>query len=337
MSFCNRWIALVWVYVAVVLALGTAAMAQSRTEIVRFPAGFSSTVLDDTIFARETVDYKIGAQAGQRLSVSLTSSNPGVSMDVFLGGSVTADFVGRVSGGSYSTRLRKSGDQIIRVQLERSAAQRGEIADFRLNVSVTGAPTQPVPVPTPTPKPLPTDRAFWEVSGLRPNDMLNMRSGPGTNFRILDTLANGTVLRNFGCAVTDGGSRWCEVSRTARGAQSGWVSSRYLVAVGQVPPAPTPPPAPKPAPPQSARVKCSIILPIFDRNCDARAVYDGSVVQLTLTYPGAATKRNLILKDGAFSSLERETISAQPLGSQYLIVLGDSDYYLVPASLLQRN
>lgn len=328
-----RWIAIL----TLGLCLAQTATAQTRREVVRFPAGFSSTVLDDSLFAGEVVEYALRASAGQRFSVALGSANPAVVFDVFLPDSVTADFISQTSGNSYSTRLRKTGDVVIRVQLDRRATQRRERADFRLTLGVTGAavaPTPPAPVPPPPQPQPPQDISFWQVTGLRGTDTLNMRTGPGTGFRVIDALPMGTVLRDLGCAVNTQGARWCEVARTDRGARSGWVSSRYLTALGKTP---VLPPKPVPTPTQSADVKCSVILPIFDRTCRAVVVFDGTIAQLTLTGPGAGTSRRVTVKDGSFSSVEREELAVQALGAQYLMVLGNSDYYLVPSTLLQRK
>ncbi|WP_424986911.1 SH3 domain-containing protein [Microbulbifer sp. S227A] len=66
-----------------------------------------------------------------------------------------------------------------------------------------------------------------EVVGVETDDMLKMRAGPGTGYRILLGLPNGTILRLHGCDQT-GGTRWCKVSlKQARGVK-GYVSWAYL-------------------------------------------------------------------------------------------------------------
>ena len=66
-----------------------------------------------------------------------------------------------------------------------------------------------------------------EVSGLDGEEMLKLRSGPGTGYRIIVGLPNGTILRNHGCDRI-GGTPWCKVSlREARSLQ-GYVSGHYL-------------------------------------------------------------------------------------------------------------
>jgi len=68
---------------------------------------------------------------------------------------------------------------------------------------------------------------LYEVTGVEGDDMLKLRAGPGTGFRVIVGVPNGTVLRVGSCDRT-GGTRWCRVSlREARGLQ-GHVSYAYL-------------------------------------------------------------------------------------------------------------
>ncbi|MEY8827183.1 SH3 domain-containing protein [Sedimentitalea sp. XS_ASV28] len=70
-------------------------------------------------------------------------------------------------------------------------------------------------------------RGLHEVVGVEDDDMLKMRAGPGTGYKIMLGLPNGTVLRLHGCDQT-GGTRWCKVSlKQARGLK-GYVSWAYL-------------------------------------------------------------------------------------------------------------
>ncbi|MBK0326163.1 SH3 domain-containing protein [Rhodobacteraceae bacterium F11138] len=68
---------------------------------------------------------------------------------------------------------------------------------------------------------------YYEVFGVDESDMLKMRAGPGTGFKIILGLPNGTVLRVHSCEQT-GGTRWCKVSlKDARGLK-GYASWAYL-------------------------------------------------------------------------------------------------------------
>lgn len=52
---------------------------------------------------------------------------------------------------------------------------------------------------------------------------LNVRSGPGTRFRVVDVLAAGEVVEVTECQP----NRWCRISHDG---PEGWVSSNYLTA-----------------------------------------------------------------------------------------------------------
>ncbi|NIO69754.1 MAG: SH3 domain-containing protein [Anaerolineae bacterium] len=105
----------------------------------------------------------------------------------------------------------------------------------------------PTPVPTPTPIPQPEATVATEV--------LNIRSGPGTNYGRVRQAQEGERLEVIGRTEA---SDWLKIL-TSDG-QEGWVAAEFVtvntdlgpVAVAQAPPAPTPVPAtptPTPAPP----------------------------------------------------------------------------------------
>jgi hypothetical protein len=122
---------------APVLALAQDAIREVR---VQFPRGASSTTIKGTITGRETIDYKLGAAAGQRMTVTLTTDNTGNSFNLIEpGAGDVAYFVGSTSGNRYEGEIAQSGDQTIRVYLYRSAARRGETAHYRLKVAIAGA------------------------------------------------------------------------------------------------------------------------------------------------------------------------------------------------------
>jgi hypothetical protein len=71
---------------------------------------------------------------------------------------------------------------------------------------------------------------YWAVTGVSSNDHLNIRSGPGSNYRVVALAPNGAVFRNLGCQGT-GNSRWCHLE-TPTGDVSGWASGRFLAESG---------------------------------------------------------------------------------------------------------
>jgi uncharacterized protein YraI len=66
-----------------------------------------------------------------------------------------------------------------------------------------------------------------EVTGVDAGEMLKLRSGPGTGYRVVVGLPNGTVLRNHGCDRV-GGTPWCKVSLRDVRQLKGYVSGHYL-------------------------------------------------------------------------------------------------------------
>jgi uncharacterized protein YraI len=111
----------------------------------------------------------------------------------------------------------------------------------------TSSPPPPTPVPTPTPIPQPEATVATKV--------LNVRSGPGTNYSRVKQVKEGERLKVTG---RTGASDWLKIV-TSDG-KEGWVSAEFVtvnadlgpVAVAQAPPTPPPapaPPTPTPAPP----------------------------------------------------------------------------------------
>jgi len=143
---------------ALVLTLAPAlALAQDAIREVRvqFPRGASSTTIKGTLKGRETIDYKLGAAAGQRMTVTLTTDNTANYFNLIEpGAGDVAYFVGSNSGNHFEGELTQSGDQTIRVYLYRNAARRGETARYRLDVAIAGAahgqqPTHPTDAQVP--------------------------------------------------------------------------------------------------------------------------------------------------------------------------------------------
>jgi uncharacterized protein YraI len=69
------------------------------------------------------------------------------------------------------------------------------------------------------------DRA--EVYGVKGEDMLKMRAGPGTGFVVILGLPNGTEVHVESCQLI-GGTRWCKVALERARGYRGYVSSSYL-------------------------------------------------------------------------------------------------------------
>ena len=67
----------------------------------------------------------------------------------------------------------------------------------------------------------------YRVAGVEADDMLKLRAGPGTGYRVIAGLPNGTILRISSCQQT-GGTRWCKASLKQSLGVNGYVSWAYL-------------------------------------------------------------------------------------------------------------
>jgi hypothetical protein len=120
---------------------GSAALAQVaiRKEPVHFKAGESGATIKGKITGDETVDYVLGAQKGQSMVVTLEASNGSAYFNVTAPGADQALFIGSTSGNRYEGTLPASGEYTVRLYLMRSAARRGETADYTIKFSISGA------------------------------------------------------------------------------------------------------------------------------------------------------------------------------------------------------
>jgi uncharacterized protein YraI len=69
------------------------------------------------------------------------------------------------------------------------------------------------------------DRAV--VTGVGADDMLKLRAGPGTGYRVVVGLPDGTVVIRRACSRV-GGTPWCEVRLAGVRGLTGYVSGHYL-------------------------------------------------------------------------------------------------------------
>lgn len=119
---------------------GGALAEDIRQERVSFKSGASSATMTGSLKGYETVDYVLGAKAGQSMSVTLKTSNESNYFNVLPPGSETALFVGSSGGSEWTGTLPADGDYAVRVYLMRNAARRNETAKYTLTVGITGKP-----------------------------------------------------------------------------------------------------------------------------------------------------------------------------------------------------
>ncbi len=112
----------------VALAATPAPADDSRSEPVYFAPGGTGVVIVGSLEGRETVDYLLGAKAGQTLSVTMDSDNSAAYFNLI------------APPNRYEGTLDLDGDWKIRVYLFRAAADAGERAGYRLDIHITGAP-----------------------------------------------------------------------------------------------------------------------------------------------------------------------------------------------------
>lgn len=203
-----------------------AALAQERSARVEFGRGQSSTVIRGTVRGYDGANYRINVRGGQRLAVTMDSSNGSNYFNILGPGGGEALFNGSISGNFADIIVPGSGDYVVQVYLMRNAARRNEQARFTLRIEVTGG--RPIAPPSPDfADGLSGGPDFFQVAGISRGDALNIRTRPSAQSPIVTRVVNGEILRNGGCRMT-GQTRWCRVSRPD-GSDAGWAAGRFLI------------------------------------------------------------------------------------------------------------
>jgi hypothetical protein len=127
---------------SVVMLAAMAASAQAgdiHSERVHFKKGASEARIEGHLQGYETLDYVLGARAGQEMVVTLHTDNTANYFNLMAPGETeVAFFIGSRDGERFQGELPATGDYRIRIYLMRSAARRNEQAHFRLDVAITG-------------------------------------------------------------------------------------------------------------------------------------------------------------------------------------------------------
>jgi hypothetical protein len=212
---------------------GTGAADEIRKERVHFAAGRSGTTIRDRIEGRESVSYLVGAEAGQRMQIRLTSANDATCFNLYAPRSGPGDealAMGEMTTPEINTFdgiLPASGDYTISVFLYRNAARRGEASDFTLDLSITGA--RAAKVQTDFADGLAGGPDFFSVRVL--GSPLNLRSAPSSGAGVVARLPDGTVVRNLGCRINEG-RRWCHVATQGDPGDEGWAAGDFIESGG---------------------------------------------------------------------------------------------------------
>jgi Bacterial SH3 domain len=221
------------IVIAFILALAPGlAFAQSEPLAQRVAFNAGRAAIKGHIKGREFVDYVFPAGAGESLKVSLKTNNDGNYFNLLAPGETdVAFFVGQNNvGQAYEGVAPTSGDYKARVYLVRSAARRGEAANYTLTIALGAASVTDEKGPDYADG-LTGGPDFWEVTGVEAGDTLNLRKEPSPHGNLVARFANGAVLRNQGCKNTRG-QRWCRVERPDDPSIRGWVNGRYLREAG---------------------------------------------------------------------------------------------------------
>ena len=231
-----RWVVLGFSALILLLVLTVtrvAAQDDMREEQVRFPAGATGATIKGQITGREFVVYKLGAEAGQVMNISLTSNNTATYFNVYAPGSGPGDqslAVGSLTGplmpdlNRFSGALPLSGEYSVSVYLYRNAARNGEVSDYTLEVSITGETGEIVQGDFADG--LQGGPDYWAVE--TGGGTLNMRQEPSAGAGIVTRLVNGTPLRNLGCRMVEA-RRWCRVATLSDPGFDGWVAGDFLI------------------------------------------------------------------------------------------------------------
>jgi hypothetical protein len=140
MSYALVRLSLLVAGISVLLPAAAVSQDEIREETIRFARGATGATVQDSIRGYETVDYLLGASAGQYLNVSMATDHASNYFNVLAPGEdAVAMFVGSISGNQYEGTLPSTGDYRIRVYLMRSAARRAEAARYRLDMIIGAA------------------------------------------------------------------------------------------------------------------------------------------------------------------------------------------------------
>jgi membrane-bound inhibitor of C-type lysozyme len=175
-----------------------------RTERVQFQPGSTSATVQDSITGYEGVDYVLRAQAGQYANISMATDNGANYFNILAPGeTVEAMFIGSTSGNQYEGTLPATGDYRIRVYMMRSAARRNEVANYRLEMIISGQGSSSsvgnstqTPIPSNPPTSSPETYTPTTYTTVRDYNAIDMQITEG-EFRYYGTLTRGNGSDQF--------------------------------------------------------------------------------------------------------------------------------------------
>jgi hypothetical protein len=121
-------------FVILISLFAADAIAQVKQQ-VRFPAGSTGTTLSGTVRGSAYRDYIVGANAGQTISVGLSSANTYTVFTVFRPNGDNLE--GATEMDEFSGELPERGDYIVRVLMMRAGARRpGAVSNYKVKISI---------------------------------------------------------------------------------------------------------------------------------------------------------------------------------------------------------
>lgn len=123
----------------------TAAAPEPRPRDIHFAPGSSGAEVKGKVKGDAANSYRLVAGAGQTLHVELKAANGAQYFNIVSPGSNEAMYMSETAGQQAKVVLPTDGAYLVKTFLMRSAARRGQAANYTLTVSVTGAALPPLP------------------------------------------------------------------------------------------------------------------------------------------------------------------------------------------------
>ncbi len=113
---------------------------ETASQRIQFERGESQAIITGEVAGRQLALYTINAREGQWLEVGMLPGVKGADFNIYIPGRAPGDeaLFNSLSGDRrYTGQLAQSGDHVISVFLNRAAARRGEVADYKMLVRIT--------------------------------------------------------------------------------------------------------------------------------------------------------------------------------------------------------
>ncbi len=201
------------------VAMTAAGPAAAVVQDLQFARGASSATASGTITGRDDNRYRVRAQEGQTIKITLKPQRPTTYFNLNPPGSDQSIFVGSNEGTVYEGRLPASGVYEIVVYQMGGAASDHKKSGYKLTVAVTGGAAGGNSAAASF-----SAGQTVAIGGARSDavDAIELRDGPGRG-GIAGRVGNGRLMTVDNCE-----GDWCHVRTMTGSAAAGWVEARYL-------------------------------------------------------------------------------------------------------------